>query len=221
LSLAVGIVAAPLLIATGIAIGSLAGIALLTGLYVIASSLYSMKLKELPLVDVFMLASLYTWRMIAGGVASGHLVSLWLLAFAGSTFLSLAFVKRVAELHALEEQTVQLGRRGYYRNDIRMLPIMGVAASFVSAIILALYVQETSAIEGYQHPAMLWATVPLLLFWQCRLWLSTARGYMNDDPIVYAARDRVSWLVGALLAAAAVMARLNFDLGPSLFLAPQ
>jgi hypothetical protein len=68
---------------------------------------------------------------------------------------------------------------------------------------------------------MLWATVPLLLFWQCRLWLSTARGYMNDDPIVYAARDRVSWLVGALLAAAAVMARLNFDLGPSLFLAPQ
>jgi hypothetical protein len=40
--------------------------------------------------------------------------------------------------------------------------------------------------------------VPLMLFWQCRLWLSTARGYMHDDPIIYAARDWVSWLVAIL-----------------------
>jgi hypothetical protein len=48
---------------------------------------------------------------------------------------------------------------------------------------------------------VLWGAVPLILFWQCRLWLSTVRGHMHDDPIVYATRDWVSWIViGCVLA---------------------
>ena len=63
---------------------------------------------------------------------------------------------------------------------------------------LALFVQAESAAGRYDSPILLWGIVPLLLFWQCRLWLATARGQMHDDPIVFAARDRVSWLVAVL-----------------------
>jgi hypothetical protein len=87
--------------------------------------------------------------------------------------------------------------------------MMGYAASFTSALVLTLYVQSDTASHYYPHPKMLWGIVPLMLFWQCRLWLSTARGYMHDDPIVYAARDWVSWAVltalGVLVAGASFL----------------
>jgi 4-hydroxybenzoate polyprenyltransferase len=202
----------------GIFIGAAAGVGWLIGAYAVVSSLYSIKLKELPLADVFILAALYTSRIVTGGMASGYLVSLWLLAFSCFIFLSLGFVKRVAELQALNEKISHLGRRGYYRSDVLMLPLMGVAAAFMSTIILALYVQELTHAGTYKNPVVLWVAVPLLLFWQCRLWLSTARGYMNDDPIVYAAGDRISWLVGLALAAAVALAHLPPIFEHSLFL---
>ena len=71
---------------------------------------------------------------------------------------------------------------------------------------LALFVQNEAQAGNYASPTLLWGIVPLFLFWQCRLWLSTARGYMHDDPIVYAARDWVSWVVGASLVALVVLA---------------
>jgi hypothetical protein len=85
-------------------------------------------------------------------------------------------------------------------DDVAMLQMLGCAATFASAIVLSLYVQSDTAARAYNHPTALWAAIPLLLFWQCRLWLSTARGYMHDDPIVYAARDWVSWIVILCLA---------------------
>lgn len=177
-------------------------------LYAAASLSYSMWLKEQPLVDVFMLAFLYTIRLFGGGVASGHEVSLWLLGFSSFLFLSLALVKRVSELgrHAVRGTEGFIARRGYMVEDGPMLQMFGCAASFASAIVLSLYVQSDVAQRAYAHPQLLWGAIPLLLFWQCRLWLSTARGYMHDDPIVYAARDWVSWIVFGCLALVALAA---------------
>jgi 4-hydroxybenzoate polyprenyltransferase len=173
--------------------GTLAALAI----YVVSSLSYNIWLKQQPLVDVFVLAGLYTIRLFGGGEASGHPVSLWLLGFSSFLFLSLAFVKRTSELQRLpaaDGGTMPL-RRGYMVEDIVILKIFGCASTFASAIVLSLYVQSDIASRAYNHPDMLWGTVPLLLFWQCRLWLSTSRGYMHDDPIVYAARDWVSWVV--------------------------
>ncbi|MFL5252641.1 MAG: hypothetical protein ACJ8AI_07065 [Rhodopila sp.] len=57
--------------------------------------------------------------------------------------------------------------------------------------------QSAEVAARYSAPYVLWLLVPLILFWQLRLWLSTSRGYMHDDPIVYSGRDWVSWLVSA------------------------
>lgn len=212
-----GLALAPLLLLTGLGVSALAGVLPVMAAYAVLTSLYSFKLKELPLVDVFLLASLYTIRVFAGGVASGYAMSLWLLAFSCFIFLSLGFVKRVAELAPLAEAGgSRVARRGYMARDAGLLGAMGVASSFASGLVLALYVQHLAGSGLYGNPVMLWGLVPLMLFWQCRLWLSTARGYMHDDPIVYASRDWVSWVVGALCLFTLVTARL-----PAPFLAGQ
>ena len=68
----------------------------------------------------------------------------------------------------------------------------------------------------YQASEMLWLLVPLFLFWQCRLWLATGRGYMHDDPILYAIKDWVSW--AAVVCAVAIM--LVASLSSTLWVAP-
>jgi 4-hydroxybenzoate polyprenyltransferase len=203
LGLAIGLIAAGLIVSG--AIGTLPIIVV----YTIAATSYSLVLKEFPLVDVFMLAGLYTLRVLGGGSATGHPASIWLLAFSGFLFLSLALVKRTEEMMAVSQSpgVRTAARRGYQPGDVTILQIFGCSAAFASSVVLALFVGSTSALAQYKSPEYLWGIVPLILFWQCRLWLSTIRSYMHDDPIVYAARDWVSWVVVAsvlaLLAAAA------------------
>ena len=130
--------------------------------------------------------------------ATGHELSLWLLAFSGFLFLGLALLKRVAELdQALSRGGRLAGRRGYMSADLPILQMFGCSASFASSMVLALFVQREATAAQYASPGLLWGIVPVMLFWQCRLWLSTARGYMHDDPIIYSAKDWVSWIVAA------------------------
>src|SRR5579875_2030880 len=197
-----GLALAPPLFALGGMFGAWAGAPRDLALYAVLSLAYNIKLKEMPLVDIFVLAALYTVRLFGGGEASGYPVSLWLLGFSSFMFLSLALIKRVSELRRVSAQRRSgAARRGYMTHDIALLEKMGIASCFTSALVLALYVQSDPAAEYYLHPKMLWGVVPLMLFWQCRLWMSTTRNYMHDDPIVYSARDWVSWVVFAALVA--------------------
>jgi 4-hydroxybenzoate polyprenyltransferase len=196
LPLEVGLIAAPLLLLAAIGLSAAVGALPLLLLYAALSCAYSLWLKAQALVDVFLLAALYGLRLLAGGVASGYHVSLWLLAFSSFLFLSLAIVKRVAELMALPGGAAKSAvGRGYRAGDLQILQLMGVAASFVSALVLALYVQSELAGGVAKRPSISWVIVPLVLFWQCRVWLVTARGAMHEDPVVFAVRDWGSWVV--------------------------
>jgi 4-hydroxybenzoate polyprenyltransferase len=202
------IVVPGLLLAGGI-LAAAAGAFAVVVVYALSSILYSFKLKSLVLIDVFMLAALYTIRLFGGGEASGHPVSLWLLAFYSFLFLSLAIVKRVAELMALSPgHKGKPAGRGYRASDLDILRLMGVASSFTSCLVLALYVQSDLAVGATSLDELHWAIVPLMLFWQCRIWLATARGKMHDDPIVFAAKDPVSWVVCGGVLVIATLAHL-------------
>ncbi len=174
---------------------------LIVYIYVTLSLAYSQFLKTKPLVDVFCLAVLYTIRVVAGGIAAKSGVSIWLLNFSGFLFLSLGFLKRYAEysLNSHGEKSVISNRRGYTEQDSLLIIIMGVCSSFISTLIFALYVNSTQSVLAYKNAYFLWGIVPLALFWQLRLWLATVRGYMHDDPVVYAAKDKISYLVMAIL----------------------
>jgi 4-hydroxybenzoate polyprenyltransferase/phosphoserine phosphatase len=170
------------------------------GVYLITTLAYSLRVKRSVLVDVIVLSGLYTIRIIAGSAASGIALSTWLGGFSIFFFLSLALVKRFAELESLRERGgVSAGGRGYHITDIEQLRSFGSASGFASVVVLTLYISNLDAAQLYQHTRRLWLLVPVLLLWIMRLWLQASRGELNEDPVVYAITDRRSLLLGVLV----------------------
>jgi 4-hydroxybenzoate polyprenyltransferase/phosphoserine phosphatase len=212
-SLPDGVGLSAVLLLAGAALGWWAGILAIVLAYAAISLSYSLWLKRQPLVDVFALAGLYTVRLIGGGEATQHSLSLWLLAFASFLFLSLALIKRVAEvLESAQRSTRSVSGRGYGPDDLMILELFGVCSTFASSLVLALYVQYETTGSRYASPALLWGIVPLVLLWSCRMWLSTTRGYMHHDPILYAARDWVTWAIVGAMVAVVLAARAGLPL---------
>jgi 4-hydroxybenzoate polyprenyltransferase len=184
-----------------------ADFAALLVLYVIMTTLYSAHLKRVAVLDVLILAGLYTLRVLAGVAATGVRFSTWLLAFCMFLFLSLAFLKRYAELTGFEAgEQEPLKRRGYQRRDREWLGAMGGASGYLSVLVLALYINSEEVVVLYRAPLLLWLICPLLLYWTGRLWLKAYRGQIHEDPIVATVRDPISYLLGALVALVLVAA---------------
>jgi 4-hydroxybenzoate polyprenyltransferase len=161
---------------------------------------YSLGLKRAALLDVITLAGLYTVRIIAGAAATAIPLSFWLLAFSVFIFLSLAIVKRYAEISETPDTgAVRIHGRGYSARDLPLLMNLGVASGYCAVVVMALYVNSSDSLLLYQHSKPLWLVCPLLLYWICRIWLLTARGQMHEDPVVFALRDRISLCVLAVL----------------------
>ncbi|WP_103920842.1 UbiA family prenyltransferase [Candidatus Venteria ishoeyi] len=171
---------------------------------------YSLWLKCIVLVDVFCLALLYTLRVIAGVVAlQGFNLSYWLLAFSMFLFLCLAFVKRYSELlHAHKLNKKQAEGRGYITDDLSILANIGISGGYISVLVLALYINSQEVRLLYQTPDLLWLVCLLLLYWISYIWVITHRGLMHDDPVVFALRDRNSYLVVLLMGVVVVIASL-------------
>ena len=181
-------------------------------LYLALSTAYSLFLKRLMVVDVMVLAGLYTLRVLSGGIATGVAVSPWLLAFSMFLFLSLAFVKRYTELRATSAADDAHGgasRRGYTRDDMELLKSFGTSSGYLSVLVLALYINQSREVTMlYRSPAALWLIGPCLLYWITRVWLLASRGKMHEDPVVFTVKDPVSYALGALIAALIVAASL-------------
>jgi 4-hydroxybenzoate polyprenyltransferase len=164
--------------------------------YFILTCAYSLDLKRRMLIDVVTLACLYGSRIVGGGAATGIPLSPWLVAFAIFLFFSLAIVKRCGELgdHLDKGQGDPAGR-GYRLDDLPVLRSMAIASGYVSVLVLALYINGDLAGTLYRHPDRLWLNCILLLLWVSRMVMVTHRGRMRDDPLVFAATDRISQLV--------------------------
>ncbi len=165
--------------------------------YFLLTCAYSWGLKRLILVDCLVLATLYTVRIIAGAGAAGIPLSFWLLAFAAFLFLSLAFVKRYAELvvHADAGKERAHGR-GYLTSDAPLVQSLGITSGYAAVVVLALYLNSEAVVKLYQSPAIMWCSVPVMLFWISWIWMKAHRGQMHDDPLLFALRDRASWFSG-------------------------
>lgn len=170
--------------------------------YFMLTAAYSWGLKRVILLDCIVLALLYTLRIVAGAAAAGLSLSFWLLAFSVFLFLSLAFVKRYAELELQLSRGHQKAHgRGYYTSDAHLIQTMGVTAGYGAVLVLALYLHSEEVLLLYRTPAFIWGAVPVLLFWISWVWLQAHRGNMHDDPVVFALKDRASLAAGAAFAA--------------------
>jgi 4-hydroxybenzoate polyprenyltransferase len=166
--------------------------------YAVVTLSYSLFLKRVALVDVIVLSGLYTVRILAGGAATASPISTWMASFSVFFFLSLAIVKRFAELGNLRERgKVPANGRGYILNDLEQLRAFGTTSATAAVVVFTQYISHGEVVALYKHSNRLWLIVPLMLLWLFRVWLLASRGELDEDPVIFAIRDRTSWLLGA------------------------
>jgi 4-hydroxybenzoate polyprenyltransferase len=183
------------IVGSGLWLGPTASLLLLC--YCALSIAYSLWFKRMALADVFVLASFYTFRILTGGLIAPVRLSPWFMAFSGLFFFSLAAAKRYSELvHAQELVVSGNSGRAYRMSDRALLSELGVGSAFAAIVILCLYTQSPDVLTLYARPSFLLAVAPLVLFWAARLWLRAHRGELDDDPILVAMKDPVSYCVG-------------------------
>jgi 4-hydroxybenzoate polyprenyltransferase len=207
LSYALGMI--PVLVVLGCVLGvfvswPLGGMLLL---YVALTLAYSVYIKKIVLLDVLVLAGLYTLRIMAGSAAVAIWPSEWLLAFSMFLFLSLAFVKRYDELVVMRSVDGDQAKvRGYQISDAELLATKGTASGYIAVLVLALYINSGTAKALYGRHEFIWVLCPLLLYWVGHIWLVAHRGRMHDDPVVFALRDRTSRILMLLMLGTVLLA---------------
>lgn len=167
-------------------------------LYLFITTAYSVAIKRMLLLDVFVLAGLYTVRVLAGGAAADIEYSFWLLAFSVFFFLSLALVKRFTELQQVGEvASREVTGRGYRHVDLEPISQAGMTSGFAAVLVLALYIQSPVIEEAYAIPQLIWLLCPLVLYIIMRIWILARRGEMHEDPIVFILKDwRSQFMIG-------------------------
>ena len=183
--------------------------------YTVTTLAYSLRLKSYPIVDVIVLSGLYSWRLFAGATVASITLSNWLLTVSLFLFLGLALVKRCAELEevTLSSDTDIARGRGYHQDDLPVLRSMGIASSFATVLVLALYIDSQSQSSLYPSAGWLWGVVPVMLFWLMRLWIKATRRQLHgEDPLQFALHDKTSWLVVSVLAVLASLATMGYSI---------
>lgn len=168
--------------------------------YFVLTSLYSFALKKHYIIDILVLSSLYTIRLIGGALAVSVMISPWLLAFSFFIFLSLAIVKRYTEIRVMiQENKEKAVGRGYLTSDENLLSSFGIGSALISVLVFFLYAQSPEILKLYTHPELFYGITPFLLFWIMRIWFKAHRGEMNDDPIVFTGKDPASYIIAVII----------------------
>lgn len=211
LSIRAGLVALPLLAAAAVVLLLQLSLqfSVVVAVYVICTLAYSIRLKEAPILDLLVLAFLFTLRTVAGMVAIDAPVSPWLLTFSMFFFFSVASIKRYDELRMTAARGVsEIAGRGYRSSDAAFLMTLGLAASLCSTLVFFIYlVDPASPANGFAHPEFMWLICVVLAYWLGRAWLLASRGVIHTDPVMFALRDPVSLALGALTIVVSVAAR--------------
>ena len=196
-----------LLLSAFLAFNISSGYTLVFAIYFLTTTAYSLGLKSVALLDVFILAGLYTLRVLAGTFSADVELSFWLLAFSLFIFFSLAMLKRYSELYNLEQrEKKKMVVRGYSTDDKDILALLGVASGYISVLVLALYITTPEHMVEYRNPEFLWIVFPALLYWISRVWLLACRGQMNEDPVLFSLRDVPSYFIVLIAATGVVLA---------------
>jgi 4-hydroxybenzoate polyprenyltransferase len=164
-------------------------------IYFLLTVIYSISIKKKIIIDIIVLSIFYTIRIYAGSQATGIFISTWLLTFSIFFFFSLATVKRQTELIFLSKnRKTNIKGRGYKITDLPIINIMAVCSGYLSIVILAFYINSEEVIELYSNPDFLWGVCFVLLYWITRIIFVASRGLMHFDPIIYASKDKESYI---------------------------
>lgn len=168
--------------------------------YLAGTLFYSFVFKRLPMIDIFVLGGLYTLRIVIGVYLAGEPLSHWLLMFSFFFFFALSMAKRHVEITKAAAQPgagIEIKGRGYRTTDAPLTLTMGLGTNLIAILVLSLYVSSDIYVRPlYSDPQWLWGAVILVMMWSSRIWLLSHRGELDDDPVSFAIRDRLSILMG-------------------------
>lgn len=188
--------------------------ALVLIVYYVLTISYSFFLKQKILVDAIVLAGLYTLRVIAGMKIIGSGYYEWIIMFSMFIFLSLAFLKRYTELNVLlSDKRMYSSGRGYHVKNVEVVRTFGITSGYIAALIVALYLNSNKAVTTYHHPQFLWLISVVIVYWISRLWILASEGKVHDDPVVFAIKDKVSYLLVVAVAILVGLAVLPLNFG--------
>ena len=204
--------AAIVLLSLGLGLAHLvsAGFALSLLGYLALTFLYSFWLKRMIIVDALTLAALYTIRIVAGGIAIGVEVSLWLTTFSSFLFFSLAWVKRYAELSMWKGAELAPVGRSYKVADQPLVMTFGISSALVAVAVFALYLDSEDVAAVYALPQVAWLAIPLLAYLVARIWFKTIRDEMSQDPVLFVLRDAASLVTLILIGLTVAVAHVGF-----------
>lgn len=164
-------------------------------IYFIISNSYTYFFKKIMVIDIFILSILHIFRIIAGGVVSEIYISFWLLSFATFIFLSLASVKRQSEILNLKKQNKKiLTGRGYGYDDLNIITMISICSGYMSILVLSLYINSDTVLNLYLYPEALWGICLISFYWITRTVFISSKGLIVDDPIIFAFKDKISWI---------------------------
>lgn len=175
--------------------------------YIALTTVYTLKVRSVPILDVLLLSSFYILRLIAGASAIEVVPSFWLLNFSFFIFLSLALMKRYNELKS-HTPINSKPTRGYRTDDIPMLYNFGISTAVAAILVLCQYINDEQASIQYKSPLFIWLACPVLFYWIVRSWLISHRGEMDEDTLLFAIKDRASLISAGLMFAILSMAKL-------------
>jgi 4-hydroxybenzoate polyprenyltransferase len=175
--------------------------------YLATTVVYSMYLKRFVLVDVMVLSGLYILRLLAGSAVTKTPISDWLAGFSLFLFLSLAMVKRFAELENMRATNAAPNNgRGYIVADLNQLRSFGTSSAYAAVVVFAIYISGADVQRLYREPRLLWLCVPLITLWLNRVWLLASRGRLDEDPVAFALTDPISQAIGIAVVIVALLA---------------
>ena len=178
-------------------------------LYLVMTLLYSLCLKKIPIVDVFCLSSFYTLRLLMGVALAGVPISAWLLSFSTFFFLSLSLAKRYVEISMTDLPARELvAGRGYMGIDAPWVLALGISTSVAAILIIIQYVISSAfASKIYSIPLLLWMVPVIVSLWVLRVWMLAVREELDNDPVVFALKDKASLLLGVMLLTCFILTR--------------
>ena len=137
-------------------------LAIILSVYLILNILYSLWLKKVVIVDVFIIAIGFCLRIAAGSVAIDVHLGHWMLLAVFGLSLFLGFGKRKNEIDSLGEES-EIYRPGYSHYTSRIIDILIMLSASVAALSYAFYAIDTVTTDKFGSGGLVYS-IPFVLF---------------------------------------------------------
>lgn len=151
---------------------------ILLAIYLLQNVLYSLKLKQIPILDIAVLASGFLIRVFYGSAISGRAVSNWLYLTVIAVSFYLGLGKRRNEIAIFEEKETRSVLKYYSYN---FLDKNMYICSALTIVFYSLWSVDPLTVEFFETNAMVW-TVPIVIL-ICMTYSFSVEKSKADDPV--------------------------------------